>query len=102
MGDSAGTIFAVAVAMKTPTCCTLGASSSANPRARKMRSRAKTTTTTTTLNKRLTTMASNKTVRMSADEKRRAILGVYHRTKEVYTEKEIIALATKAGVNQNT
>ena len=101
MGDSAGTIFAVAVAMKTPTCCTLGASSSANPRARKMRSRAK-TTTTTTLNKRLTTMASNKTVRMSADEKRRAILGVYHRTKEVYTEKEIIALATKAGVNQNT
>jgi pyruvate/2-oxoglutarate dehydrogenase complex dihydrolipoamide dehydrogenase (E3) component len=74
-----------------------------NPRARKMRSRAKTTTTTTTtLNKRQTTMASNKTVRMSADEKRRAILGVYHRTKEVYTEKEIIALATKAGVNQNT
>ena len=99
MGDSAGTIFAGAVAMKTPTCCTLGASSAANPRARKMRSRAK---TTTTLNKRLTTMASNKTVRMSADEKRRAILGVYHRTKEVYTEKEIIALATKAGVNQNT
>ena len=47
-------------------------------------------------------MASNKTVRMSADEKRRAILGVYHRAKEVYTEKEIIALATKAGVNQNT
>ena len=43
MGDSAGTIFAVAVAMKTPTC-TLGASSPANPRARKMRSRAKTTT----------------------------------------------------------
>ncbi|KAL3789945.1 hypothetical protein ACHAW5_006563 [Stephanodiscus triporus] len=45
---------------------------------------------------------SNKTVRMSADEKRRAILGIYHRTKEVYTEKEIIALAAKAGVNQNT
>ena len=35
-------------------------------------------------------------------EKRNAILGVYHSTKEVYTEKEIIALAAKAGVNQNT
>eukprot|EP00578_Thalassiosira_sp_NH16_P023289 CAMPEP_0181094404 /NCGR_PEP_ID=MMETSP1071-20121207/9974_1 /TAXON_ID=35127 /ORGANISM="Thalassiosira sp., Strain NH16" /LENGTH=213 /DNA_ID=CAMNT_0023176729 /DNA_START=157 /DNA_END=798 /DNA_ORIENTATION=- len=45
---------------------------------------------------------SNKTKRMSADEKRQAILGVYHRTKEVYTEKEIIALAAKEGVNQNT
>ncbi len=45
---------------------------------------------------------SNKTVRMSADEKRRAVLGIYHRTKMVYTEKEIIALAAKAGVNQNT
>ena len=39
---------------------------------------------------------------MSAEEKRNAILGVYHSTKEVYTEKEIIALAAKAGVNQNT
>mmetsp|Transcript_27178 Transcript_27178/g.58416 ORF Transcript_27178/g.58416 Transcript_27178/m.58416 type:complete len:214 (-) Transcript_27178:372-1013(-) len=45
---------------------------------------------------------SAKTKRMSADEKRQAILGVYHRTKEVYTEKEIISLAAKAGVNQNT
>ena len=45
---------------------------------------------------------SNKTGRMSADEKRRAVLGIYHRTKMVYTEKEIIALAAKAGVNQNT
>lgn len=44
---------------------------------------------------------SNKTKRMSADEKRQTILGIYHRTKEVYTEKEIIALAAKAGVNQN-
>ena len=43
-----------------------------------------------------------KTTRMSADEKRQAILGIYHRTKEVYTEKEIISLAAKAGVNQNT
>lgn len=40
--------------------------------------------------------------RMSAEEKRKAILAIYHSTKEVYTEKEIIALATKAGVNQNT
>jgi len=39
---------------------------------------------------------------MSAEEKRAAILGVYHRTKEVYTEKEIIALAAKEGVNQQT
>ena len=40
--------------------------------------------------------------RMSAEEKRKAILGVYHGAKEVYTEKEIISLAAKAGVNQNT
>ena len=39
---------------------------------------------------------------MSAEEKRKCILGIYHKTKLVYTEKEIIALATKAGVNQNT
>ena len=39
---------------------------------------------------------------MSAEEKRKAILNIYHKTKQVYTEKEIIALATKAGVNQNT
>ena len=45
---------------------------------------------------------STKTKRMSAEEKRKAILGVYHSTKEVYTEKEIIALSAKAGVNQNT
>jgi len=39
---------------------------------------------------------------MSAEEKRKAILQIYHRTKQVYTEKEIVALATKAGVNANT
>lgn len=48
------------------------------------------------------TIMSGKTKRMSAEEKRQAILGVYHRTKEVYTEKEIVILAAKAGVNQNT
>lgn len=35
---------------------------------------------------------------MSAEEKRKTILDIYHKTKEVYTEKEIIALAIKAGV----
>ncbi len=45
---------------------------------------------------------SSKTKRMSAQEKKDAILGIYKSTKEVYTEKEIIALAAKAGVNQNT
>ena len=39
---------------------------------------------------------------MSADEKRKVILDIYHKTKLVYTEKEIITLATKAGVNSNT
>ena len=39
---------------------------------------------------------------MSMDEKRKAILEIYHKTKLVYTEKEIIQLATKAGVNSNT
>jgi len=42
------------------------------------------------------------TKRMSAEEKRKTILNIYHKTKQVYTEKEIIALATKAGVNQGT
>jgi hypothetical protein len=40
--------------------------------------------------------------RMSADEKRQTILDIYHKTKMVYTEKEIVVLATKAGVNSNT
>lgn len=39
---------------------------------------------------------------MSAEEKRQIILKIYHTSKEVYTEKEIIALASKAGVNANT
>lgn len=42
------------------------------------------------------------TKRMSADEKRKAILDIYHKTKSVFTEKEIVTLATKAGVNSNT
>ena len=40
--------------------------------------------------------------RMSAEEKRQTILGIYHSTKSVYTEKEIQTLAAKAGVNANT
>ncbi|KAL7468505.1 hypothetical protein ACHAXS_008731 [Conticribra weissflogii] len=40
--------------------------------------------------------------RMSAEEKRQTILAIYHKSKEVYTEKEIISLASKAGVNVNT
>ena len=39
---------------------------------------------------------------MSADEKRKVILDIYHKTKSVYTEKEILTLACKAGVNSNT
>eukprot|EP00979_Chaetoceros_neogracilis_P015086 scaffold5358_cov225-Chaetoceros_neogracile.AAC.4 len=45
-------------------------------------------------------MAGSK--RMSQEEKRKTILDVYHKTKEVYTEKEICALAIKAGVNAGT
>lgn len=40
--------------------------------------------------------------RMSAEEKRKTILDVYHKTKQVYTEKEILTLCAKAGVNANT
>jgi len=39
---------------------------------------------------------------MSKEEKRKAILDCYHKTKEVYTEKEILSIATKAGVNSGT
>lgn len=46
--------------------------------------------------------SSTTTKRMSVDEKRKVILDIYHKTKAVYTEKEIITLATKAGVNTNT
>lgn len=39
---------------------------------------------------------------MSQEEKRKVILDIYHQTKGVYTEKEICALAVKAGVNSGT
>jgi len=39
---------------------------------------------------------------MSAEEKRKVILGIYHKDQQVYTEKEIISLAAKAGVNVNS
>mmetsp|Transcript_106470 Transcript_106470/g.159257 ORF Transcript_106470/g.159257 Transcript_106470/m.159257 type:complete len:211 (+) Transcript_106470:128-760(+) len=42
------------------------------------------------------------TKRMSMEEKRKVILEIYHKTEQVYTEKEIIALAAKAGVNSNS
>jgi len=42
------------------------------------------------------------TKRMSVDEKRKSVLEIYHKTKQVYTEKEILTLAAKAGVNANT
>ena len=40
--------------------------------------------------------------RMSAEEKRKVVLDIYHTTKQVYIEKEILSLASKAGVNSNT
>jgi len=40
--------------------------------------------------------------RMSAEEKRKVILGIYHKDQQVYTEKEILSLAAKAGVNANS
>jgi hypothetical protein len=49
-----------------------------------------------------TVIMAGGTKRMSAEEKRKTILGIYHSTKQVYTEKEILALAAKAGVNANT
>ncbi|VEU41272.1 unnamed protein product [Pseudo-nitzschia multistriata] len=42
------------------------------------------------------------TKRMSAEEKRKVILGIYHKEQLVYTEKEITSLAAKAGVNANS
>lgn len=42
------------------------------------------------------------TKRMSKEEKEKAVLGIYHRTKQVFTEKEIVTLAAKEGVNANT
>mmetsp|Transcript_24575 Transcript_24575/g.51954 ORF Transcript_24575/g.51954 Transcript_24575/m.51954 type:complete len:239 (+) Transcript_24575:124-840(+) len=40
--------------------------------------------------------------RMSAEEKRKVILGIYHKEQLVYTEKEILSLAAKAGINANS
>lgn len=40
--------------------------------------------------------------RMSAEEKRKVILGIYHKDQQVYTEKEILSLAAKAGVSANS
>lgn len=40
--------------------------------------------------------------RMSTDEKKKVVLEIYHSSKAVYTEKEILTLAAKAGVNANT
>lgn len=40
--------------------------------------------------------------RMSAEEKRKVMLAVYHKTKQVYIEKEILSLASKEGINANT
>jgi len=42
------------------------------------------------------------TKRMSVEEKRKVILGIYHKDQQVYTEKEITSLAAKAGVNANS
>ena len=42
------------------------------------------------------------TKRMSAEEKRQTILNIYHSSKDVFTEKEIISLATKAGVSSGS
>jgi len=40
--------------------------------------------------------------RMSNEEKRQVILGIYHERKSVFSEKEILELAKKSGINQNT
>ena len=40
--------------------------------------------------------------RMNQEEKRTVILNIYHATKDVFTEKEILSLASKAGVAQNS
>jgi len=46
--------------------------------------------------------SSTTTKRMSLEDKRNTLLGIYHETKQVYTEKEIVALGTKAGILTNT
>ena len=45
-------------------------------------------------------MAGSK--RMSTEEKRQVLLSIYHKTKEVYIEKEILKLGSEAGINANT
>jgi hypothetical protein len=47
-------------------------------------------------------VGSGATKRMSADEKRKVMIDIYHKSKSVFTEKEILTLASKAGVNANT
>ena len=37
---------------------------------------------------------------MSAEEKKSCILGLFHSLKDVYVEKEVVSMATKAGVSQ--
>ncbi|CAB9528022.1 Meiotic nuclear division protein 1 homolog [Seminavis robusta] len=39
--------------------------------------------------------------RMSKEEKRQAMLGIYHKSKQVYTENEILKLASKEGITGN-
>lgn len=46
--------------------------------------------------------SSTTTKRMSLEDKRNTLLGIYHETKQVYTEKEIVALGSKAGILTNT
>ena len=63
------------------------------------------TTSTLQANKVVSTskaIMAGSTKRMSAEEKRQTILKIYHQSKEVFTEKEIVVLASKAGVNANT
>ena len=46
--------------------------------------------------------SSTTTKRMSLDDKRNTLLALYHETKQVFTEREIVALGTKAGILSNT
>ena len=39
------------------------------------------------------------TKRMSADEKKTMLLNLYHATKDVYTEKEVQSIGSKAGIS---
>ncbi|OEU22823.1 meiotic nuclear division protein 1 [Fragilariopsis cylindrus CCMP1102] len=42
------------------------------------------------------------TKRMNVEEKRKVIMGIYHKDQQVYTEKEILSVVAKAGVNANS